>query len=134
MGNRLGSHSKDYETRLTNKTDGEGHGARKVDKGYGLRLQPGQTETGEACNGCMRTFRTISGACIPSKTDEDKEECPMQSNSQAEDNHLSKDDTPSTGSPGKVERNSQKDETKLPEEKENNTDVKLGKEEREEEE
>ena len=44
--NRLGSHSKDYETRLTNKTDGEGHGARKVDKGYGLRLQPGKIETG----------------------------------------------------------------------------------------
>merc|ERR1711879_477417 len=61
MGNRLGSHSKDYETRLTNKTDGEGHGARKVDKGYGLRLQPGQMETGEACNVCMRTFRTWRG-------------------------------------------------------------------------
>ena len=188
--NRLGSHSKDYETRLTNKTDGEGHGARKVDKGYGLRLQPGQNKTGEACDGCMRTFKTIrgvkqhqrltkclekyqadriykskavsirekhhsdtdsclpvtrpltasGGACIPSETDDDKVECPVQSNCQAEDNPLPQEseddkenpDTPVASSPGKEETNSQKDEIKLVEEKDQiNTDWK---EEREEEE
>ena len=40
--NRLGTHKKDYETRLANKNDGVGHGARKMDNDYGLRLQPGK--------------------------------------------------------------------------------------------
>ena len=58
--NRLGS-TKDYETRTTNKIDGAGHGAKKADNEYGKRLQPGKIETGEACIGCKRIFKTIRG-------------------------------------------------------------------------
>ena len=59
--NRLGSDLMDNETRLMDKTDGEGHGAKKVDNEYGIRLQPGKIETGEACIGCKRIFKTTRG-------------------------------------------------------------------------
>ena len=48
--NRIGSGFKDYETRLTNKLSGDGHGARNKDNELGLRLQHGRKDTeGEAC-------------------------------------------------------------------------------------
>ena len=60
--NRIGSGFKDYETRLTNKLSGDGHGARNKDKELGLRMQHGRKETeGEACKSCKRVFRTIRG-------------------------------------------------------------------------
>ena len=59
---RLGSDLMDNETRLMDKTDGEGHGARKKDIGKGLRKQHGSKDTaGEACTGCMRMFKSTRG-------------------------------------------------------------------------
>ena len=60
--NRLGYDLMDNETRLTYKTDGEGHGARNKDIGKGLRKQHGSKDTvGEACTGCMRMFKSTRG-------------------------------------------------------------------------
>ena len=60
--NRTGSGFKDYETRLTNKFSGDGHGARIKDNELGQRMQHGRKETeGEACKSCKRVFRTIRG-------------------------------------------------------------------------
>ena len=60
--NRIGSGFKDYETRLTNKLSGDGHGARNKDNELGLRMQHGRKDTeGEACKSCKRVFRTIRG-------------------------------------------------------------------------
>ena len=42
---RLGSDLMDNETRLTDKIDGDGHGACKKDNGKGFRMQPERKDT-----------------------------------------------------------------------------------------
>ena len=60
--NRLGSVLKDNETRLADKTGGDGQGACNKDKEDGLRMKLGSKNTdGEACKGCKRMFKSAWG-------------------------------------------------------------------------